>query len=209
METERASSDPGAQTPSASCGPRWAQAARWVVAMLLIATAGGVLVARIATAHQVLTSHPQASAVGVRVGQAAPDFSFTPMNESSPQAIHLNDLRGHVVVINFWSPTCSPCHDEAPVLAQAARDDSARGVVFLGVAFESSPSDILGFLRTYHIAYACGQDATSEIAVAYGLVAIPVTVIVDAHGLVTQTIQGAVAQPSLQQAIQRALKNTA
>ena len=190
---------------SASGGPRWTQIVRWLVAIALVFTVGIALVVRVASANQVLTAHPQPSAVGVHPGQTAPDLHFVPVNETSSQDIRLYDLRGHVVVINFWSPTCAPCHDEAPVLAQSSSHYSAQGVVFLGVAFEGSSTDILAFLHTYHIAYACGQDTTSEIAVAYGLVAIPVTVIVDARGVVMQTIQGAVSNPSLDQALQHAL----
>ena len=182
---------------------------RWLVAILLLVALAGVLVTRIHSANQTATQATTAratlSATAVHAGQIAPDFTLTPLSGPSARAVSLSDLRGHVVVVNFWSPTCAPCRDEAPVLARASRDDAANGVIFLGIAFESAPADVVSFLRQYHIPYTCGLDSAYTIATAYGLLALPVTVFVDSAGNVARVIQGAVTSSSLGEGVRTAL----
>jgi thiol-disulfide isomerase/thioredoxin len=92
-------------------------------------------------------------------------------------------------VINYWSPSYVPCQDEAPILVQVAREYDHGGMVFLGVTFGGSRDEISNFVRRYGIPCACGQAAINTVAPAYGLVAIPVTVVVDRYGTVARTIQ--------------------
>lgn len=193
--------------PAPSVSKAWA--IRWLVAILLLAALAGALIARIHSANQTLTQaaagQASLSATAIHAGQTAPDFTLTPVNGASAAPIRLSSLRGHVVVVNFWSPTCAPCHDEAPILAQSARQNAGQGVVFLGVAFESDQPAVVSFLRQYHIPYACGLDSAYTIAAAYGLLAIPVTVVVDRAGVVARVIQGAVSSASLAQALTTAM----
>lgn len=185
----------------------------WLVAVLLLAALAGALIARIHSANQTLTQaaagQASLSATAIHAGQMAPDFTLTPVNGASAAPVRLSSLRGHVVVVNFWSPTCAPCHDEARILAQSARQYVGRGIVFLGVAFESARPAVVSFLRQYHIPYACGLDSSYSIATAYGLLAIPVTVVVDRAGVVAHVIQGAVSSASLAQALTTALNQAA
>jgi len=204
---------PEAERPHPAPGVSKAWAIRWLVAMLLLAALTGMLVARIHNANQTLTlataGHASLSATAIHVGQTAPDFTLTPVNGSSAAPLRLRSLEGHVVVVNFWSPTCAPCHDEAPILAQSARQYAGQGVVFLGVAFESARPAVVSFLRQYQIPYVCGLDSSYSIATAYGLLAIPVTVVVDRAGFVARVIQGAISSASLAQALTTALNQAA
>ncbi|MGE5335430.1 MAG: TlpA family protein disulfide reductase [Nitrososphaerota archaeon] len=209
MDTETHDHPSGTMPLPDRAGKRKAQIARWLVALVVVTGLGGVLVARVRSANQAIATQPSLSAIGVTSGQTAPDFTLTPVSGTPAHAIRLGDLRGHVVAINFWSPSCAPCRDEAPVLARAARDYASLGVVFLGVAFDTTSEDITAFTSQYHIPYSCGQDSTNTIAVAYGLLAIPVTVLVDRRGVVVRTIQGAISASSLRQALQSALNRAA
>lgn len=209
MDTETQDHPSGMMPAPDGAGKRKAQIARWLVALVLVTGLGAVLVARVRSANQAIATQPSLSAIGVAAGQTAPDFMLTSASGKPARGIRLSDLRGHVVAINFWSPSCAPCRDEAPVLARAARDYASMGVVFLGVAFDTTSEDITAFTSQYHIPYLCGQDSTNTIAVAYGLLAIPVTVLVDRRGVVVRTIQGALSASSLRQALQSALNRAA
>lgn len=211
QELENHAPDAERRPPAPDARKAWA--IRWLVAILLLAALAGALIARIHSANQTLTQatagQASLSATAIHAGQAAPDFTLTPVNGASAAPVRLSSLRGHVVVVNFWSPTCAPCHDEAPILAQSARQYAGEGVVFLGVAFESARPAVVSFLRQYHIPYACGLDSAYTIAAAYGLLAIPVTVVVDRAGVVARVIQGAVSPTSLAQALMVAMSQAA
>lgn len=62
----------------------------------------------------------------------APDFTLSLFDG---RQLTLSELRGQVVVINFWASWCGPCRAEAPMMEQVWRRYRDRGVVFVGVAY--------------------------------------------------------------------------
>ena len=70
----------------------------------------------------------------VKVGTAAPAFAGSRL-DGTP--IDLNDLKGSVVVVTFWSTRCAICHHERPKLNQVSDKYDARKVVFLGLTMEN------------------------------------------------------------------------
>jgi cytochrome c biogenesis protein CcmG/thiol:disulfide interchange protein DsbE len=141
--------------------------------------------------------------IGQLVGHPAPDFTVTLWNGTPGEKIHLAALHGKVVVVNFWASWCDPCHSEAPVLASVAHQYDAKGIVFIGVALETQDNDGREFIHQYHVPYECGP-APDSLAVAYALTGIPVTVTINAEGVVEGQIDGPVTATSLGAAIQRA-----
>jgi cytochrome c biogenesis protein CcmG/thiol:disulfide interchange protein DsbE len=170
---------------------------------LLVAIALCVLlVARIANAtHQVAVSHPPAPG---QTSQPAADFTMPVWNGSPSQSVHLAALRGKVVVVNFWGSWCEPCQQEAPTLAAAYKAFAPQGVTFLGVAFQTPQADGVKFLQQYKVAYSCGP-APDGLEVAYGLTGLPVTVVIDKHGMIAHKFEGAVQLAALEHAVQTAL----
>lgn len=177
-----------------------------VIALGLLA----LLFSRFYTAtHTIVTiEHQQKSLTGQLVGHPAPDFTITLWNGTPGEKIHLAALHGRVVVLNFWAAWCDPCHDEAGVLAGVAQSNTqshaTNSVVFLGIALETEDTDGQQFLRQYHVPYDCGP-APDSVAVAYALTGIPVTVTINAKGVVVGQIDGPVTTASLDSAIHTAL----
>jgi cytochrome c biogenesis protein CcmG/thiol:disulfide interchange protein DsbE len=116
----------------------------------------------------------------VSVGQMAPNFTLTTFDG---QPIELSDLRGKVVVINFWASWCIPCKNEAPALEAAWRHYQPDGkVVFLGIDWTDTETKAKEFLNQFDITYPNGPDLGTRISQRYRMGGIPETYIVDPQG---------------------------
>jgi len=113
------------------------------------------------------------------IGKAAPDFVL-PLVDGS--AISLRDLRGQVVVLNFWATWCDTCEADMPNLVETHAAYADRGVVFVGVAYDSEFDYVAEAARTHGMNYAVGLDANSVMAADYGITGVPETFIIDAGG---------------------------
>jgi len=131
----------------------------------------------------------------------APDFTLTLYdgyygNVGQP-TIKLSDLRGKVVLINFWASWCIPCADEAPDLEAAYRQYKDRGVVFLGVDWLDNEADARNYLSKFSITFANGPDLQTKIGPLYRISGVPETYIIDKQGNVRFTKISPVSVPEL------------
>jgi len=117
-------------------------------------------------------------------GQAAPDFSFA----WEGQERRLSDLRGKVVVLNFWATWCPPCVDEMPSLERLHRKLADRGVLVLGVSVDVDAAAYEKFLRDFHITFP--NTRNPELAVRYGSFMFPETYVIDRRGRVQRKLVG-------------------
>ena len=114
-------------------------------------------------------------------GAAAPAFQL-PSSANAPLA--LNDLKGQVVLINFWASWCGPCRQEMPVLDQLYRKYKAAGFTLLGVNVEPKSADALGFLKATPVTFPILFDTDSQVSKLYEVSGMPSTVILDRAGKV-------------------------
>jgi cytochrome c biogenesis protein CcmG, thiol:disulfide interchange protein DsbE len=116
-------------------------------------------------------------------GRPAPEFALPVM--ASEDSVRLADLRGHVVVLNFWASWCVPCLAEHPVLTQAALRYHDQGVRFLGVLYRDAPDNARRWIdRLGGASYPTLTDDRSRAAIDYGLAGVPETFIIDRDGTI-------------------------
>jgi len=116
----------------------------------------------------------------VSLGKPAPDFTLTTFDG---EEISLEELRGKVVVLNFWASWCAPCEQEAEDLETAWRYYQPRGdVVFLGVDWTDTEPKAMRYLEKFNISYPNGPDLGTRISQVYRTTGVPETYIVDKSG---------------------------
>lgn len=96
--------------------------------------------------------------------------------------VTLAGLRGQVVMVNFWASWCGPCRAEFPVLDQLYRKYAPLGFTLLAVNVEPDAGDAERFLAATPVSFPIAFDADSRVANAYGVSAMPTTVLIDRHG---------------------------
>ena len=120
-------------------------------------------------------------------GSRAPEFAFT----LDGKPAKLADLRGRVVVLNFWATWCPPCVEEMPSLERLHRQMTARGVVVLGVSVDEDAAAYEKFLRERQITFPTYRDPSKKIAASYETFMYPETYIIGPDGRIARKIIGA------------------
>lgn len=125
-------------------------------------------------------------------GRQAPPFAlavFSPgqagLARPVGDTVRLADLKGKVVVLNFWASWCLACRDEHASLSQVAATYEGQPVQFLGVLYNDVPDKGLGWISEMGgQSYPSVDDPGARVAIDYGLYGVPETFFLDATGRV-------------------------
>ncbi len=116
----------------------------------------------------------------VTIGADVPPFALSTFDG---QNFNTADLKGKVVVVNFWASWCVTCKDEAAALEQAWQDYKPGGqVVFLGMDYVDTEPEALDYLQTWGITYPNGPDLRTEVSQMFRVTGVPETYIIDPLG---------------------------
>ncbi len=121
-------------------------------------------------------------------GKSAPDFTLKDVLEGKEYA--LSQFKGKVVVLNFFTFFCGPCRDEMPDLNKINNELKGNGLVTLGVALSSDPTQIRFLVKQLGLEYPV-LTGTDKMSQAYGdVVVVPTTFIINRQGKVVHAILG-------------------
>jgi len=129
---------------------------------------------------------------------SAPDFTLTTYDG---QEVRLSDLRGQVVVVNFWASWCAPCRVEAPDLQRVHEKYRDRGVQVIGVAYTDTDTNALAFIDEFGLTYINGPDRGTRISTRYNIQGVPETFVIDQDGNIAKFIFAPTSERALSEII--------
>lgn len=111
-------------------------------------------------------------------GKAA---NFT-LKSRSGKNIKLSELRGEVVMLNFWASWCGPCRQEMPHLEKIHKKYKRLGFTLLGVNVEENSTDAKNYLKDVKVTFPVLFDNTQKTSKLYDVSAMPTTILIDRNG---------------------------
>lgn len=122
-----------------------------------------------------------APAAPATVGSVAPDFALADL-DGNP--IHLADLAGRPVLVNFWASWCGPCVEEFPLLRDAVAEHGDDGLAVIGIVYRDRSEAARGFMRRNDATWAAAMDPGQRVADAYGILSVPETFFIGRDGTI-------------------------
>jgi thiol-disulfide isomerase/thioredoxin len=138
-------------------------------------------------------------------GQPAPDFRL-PRADGTSGTLALSELRGHVVVLDFWATWCPPCLAMMPTIHELDHEWRNRGVSFVGVNSDGGvdPAVLQEFVASHGITYPVVLDE-GDVGGLYKVRALPHMVIVGKDGAIRRTFLGFTSKGSIASALEEAV----
>ena len=129
------------------------------------------------------------------IGHDAPALDLPPVTglerDGHPvPGIAAADFKGGVTVVNVWASWCVPCHDEAPLLVELARDPRFR---LVGINYKDQPDNARRFLGRYGNPFAAaGADTSGRAGIEWGVYGVPETFVIGRDGRIAYKLVGPV-----------------
>lgn len=120
----------------------------------------------------------------------APNVTFTNLKGHK---ISLKQLKGKVVMVNFWATSCTICVGEMPKMIETYEKYHAQGLEFIAVAMSYDPPNyVLNFTDTRKLPFDVALDVDGKLAHSFGDVTItPTTFVIDRQGNIIKKYVGA------------------
>jgi len=107
---------------------------------------------------------------------------------------------GNVTLVNIWASWCVPCHDEAPLLDQMAKD---KRIQIAGINYKDAPDNARRFLNRYGNPFAAaGVDANGRTSIDWGVYGVPETFLIGRDGAIAYKLVGPITAENLAKVLQ-------
>ena len=149
---------------------------RWLAATLLVVAACSAALAELPAVTGLLK---RLDLVDYRAGTHPPDFTG---HTADARQLSLSELRGKVVLVNFWASWCRECRPEMPVLQGLHRELAARGLVIVGINAREDARAVARYAEELGLTFPLVLDPAGKINDLYGVIGLPTTFVVARDG---------------------------
>jgi len=132
---------------------------------------------------------PLSSSPSPREGFFAPDFTLDTLDGGM---VTLSELRGKVVVVNFWATWCPPCRAETPALEASYKAYKDSDVIILGLNLtdQDSLKEVEAFVQEFELTYPILLDRDGSVRLMYQLNGLPTTFFINREGIIRTVVVG-------------------
>lgn len=130
-------------------------------------------------------------------GSAAPDFAAPTL---AGDTLRLGELRGQVVLLNFWATWCPPCLREMPSMERLYQEWKDEGLEIVAVSLDAAPGerdelgvpggDVARFVAEHGLSFPILLDPAGESRRVYDIVGLPTTFLIDRSGMIREKVLG-------------------
>ncbi len=120
-------------------------------------------------------------AAPIATGQPAPGFALPRVGAEGE--LRLADLRGQVVLVNFWATWCKPCEDEMPAMERLHQSLEGRAFELVAVSVDEGPDEVVAFQERLGLSFPIVLDVERDVARDYQSFKFPETFLIDAEGV--------------------------
>lgn len=149
---------------------------------------------------------PLSSSPSPREGFFAPDFTLDTL---AGDRVTLSELRGKIVVVNFWTTWCPPCREETPALEASYKAYKDSGVIILGLNLtdQDSLKEVEAFAKEFGLTYPILLDRDGSVGLTYQLNGLPTTFFINREGIIrTVVVGGPMSETFIRSKIETILK---
>lgn len=124
---------------------------------------------------------------GQQLGKPAAEIALP---DAAQKTVRLSELRGKVVLVDFWASWCEPCRRSFPVFESLSQRYAARGVTVIGVSVDDEAANCQRFVRELRPTFPVVHDASHQIAERWAPQSMPTTYVIDRNGSVAAVLTG-------------------
>ncbi|MBI5038171.1 MAG: TlpA family protein disulfide reductase [Nitrospirae bacterium] len=104
------------------------------------------------------------------------------------------EIKGKVIVLNFWATWCPPCRKEMPLLESTYKRYKEKGLVILGIDYNEDRERVLKFTQEMGVTFPIILDKELKLTRKYGVLSLPATFFIDKKGIVRDQHKGEIVE---------------
>jgi thiol-disulfide isomerase/thioredoxin len=123
------------------------------------------------------------------------------LKDVSGQNVQLSDLRGQIVLVNYWASWCSPCRDEMPVLDAFYQAHKTEGFILISINVSESAEDAAAYVEEKGYQFPVWSDPPGNTMIELGINGLPASILLDQEGRILKVWFGPLTEAMLEETV--------